>query len=351
MIRSNVIIGLILLAALILTLLGSCNNEGEQVRLLESVVDKDTTIPVLLSFSPLDGDTFVPVRKPIQATFSEDIDAESVDELSFIISPDVNASRQVCRTTTACTVWNELAYSTQYTVTLTTDMTDLAGNPISADFSWSFMTRDPPPPPVITGLAPSWGPIGTPITIVGTGFDTVWWENIVWFTGDSAMVLSSTDTTITTVVPQEATTGPVSVRNRVATDTSDFDFTVATITNPPSGRQSGTFTLVKNFATDSADTFMQYVTVDWIPSGIYIMRLDASRQPESERLFCDIGGSYELDETDLILDVDVPNYSGHNCDTSLGTGGSYGASDRNDTLRLFLYVPESRLYKEFILAN
>jgi len=325
MIRSNVIIGLILLAALILTLLGSCNNEGEQVRLLESVVDKDTTIPVLLSFSPLDGDTFVPVRKPIQATFSEDIDAESVDELSFIISPDVNASRQVCRTTTACTVWNELAYSTQYTVTLTTDMTDLAGNPISADFSWSFMTRDPPPPPVITGLAPSWGPIGTPITIVGTGFDTVWWENIVWF--------------------------PVSVRNRVATDTSDFDFTVATITNPPSGRQSGTFTLVKNFATDSADTFMQYVTVDWIPSGIYIMRLDASRQPESERLFCDIGGSYELDETDLILDVDVPNYSGHNCDTSLGTGGSYGASDRNDTLRLFLYVPESRLYKEFILAN
>jgi len=351
MIRSNVIVGLFLLATLILSILGSCSGEDEQLRLLESVVDKDTTPPLLLSISPLDGDTFVPVRKPIQAIFSEDIDIGTVNELSFVISPDVNASRQVCRTTTACTVWSELAYSTQYTVTLTTAITDLAGNSLDADFSWAFITRDPPPKPVITGFAPAWGPIGTPITIVGTGFDTVWWENIVWFTGDSAMVLSSSDTTITTVVPEEATTGPVTVQNRVATDTSDFDFTVASIANSPSGRQTGTFTLTRNFETDSADTFSQFVTMDWFPSGIYIMRLDTTRQPESERLFCDIGGSFELDYTDLVLDVDVPNYTERDCDTTLGTGGSYGATDRNDTLWLFLYIPESRLYKEFILAD
>ena len=351
MIRSNVVIGLFFLATLILTVLGSCSGEGEQVRLLESVVDKDTTPPMLLSISPLDGDTLVPVRKPIQAVFSEDIDSGSVNELSFVISPEVNASRQVCRTIAACTVWSELAYRTQYTVTLTTAMTDLAGNSPDADFSWSFITREPPPPPVITDLTPAWGPIGRPITIVGTGFDTLWWENIVWFTGDSDVILCSTDTTIVTVVPEKATTGPVTVRNRVATDTSDFDFTIATIANSPSGRQTGTFSLTRNFETDSADTFSQFVTVDWIPSGIYIMRLDTTRQPESERIFCDIGGSFELDETELVLDVDVPNYTVRDCDTTLSTDGSYIAADWNDTLWLFQYIPELRLYKEFILAN
>ena len=55
-----------------------------------------------------------------------------------------------------------LAYSTTYTATVKGGpggVTDVAGNPLAADVSWTFTTQAPPPPP------PTEGP-GGPILVV-----------------------------------------------------------------------------------------------------------------------------------------------------------------------------------------
>ncbi len=43
-----------------------------------------------------------------------------------------------------------LTTDTTYTVTLTTDIQDLSGNPLQADFTWSFTTMETVPPRVVS---------------------------------------------------------------------------------------------------------------------------------------------------------------------------------------------------------
>jgi len=54
-----------------------------------------------------------------------------------------------------------LAYSTTYTMTVTTGAEDAHGNALAADDVWSFTTSDPPPPP------PGEGPGGPILVIAG----------------------------------------------------------------------------------------------------------------------------------------------------------------------------------------
>ena len=80
--------------------------------------------------------------------------------------------------------------------------------------------------PVITGLSPDSGPVGTAVTITGLNFDPVAGNNQVAFNGTSAIISSATTTTIQTVVPQEATTGTVTVATPQGTADSPQPFTV-----------------------------------------------------------------------------------------------------------------------------
>src|SRR5687768_5982793 len=63
----------------------------------------------------------------------------------------------------------------------------------------------------IAAIAPDNGPVDTPVLITGNGFEPIAANNEVTFNGASAVVLSATPTTIQTVVPPNATTGPVTV--------------------------------------------------------------------------------------------------------------------------------------------
>jgi RHS repeat-associated protein len=80
--------------------------------------------------------------------------------------------------------------------------------------------------PVITSLSPSSGPIGTPVTISGLNFDPTASNNQVKFNNTLAIIASSSTTTIQTVVPQGATTGPVTVTTPQGTAESPEPFTV-----------------------------------------------------------------------------------------------------------------------------
>lgn len=81
---------------------------------------------------------------------------------------------------------------------------------------------------IISAINPSSGAVGTVVTISGAKFDAVAANNTVKFNGVTAVVASSTSSTIKTTVPAGATTGKVSVTAGGQTVTSAASFTVTT---------------------------------------------------------------------------------------------------------------------------
>ena len=77
-------------------------------------------------------------------------------------------------------------------------------------------------------FTPNSGPVGTTVTIYGTGFSTVLSENSVSFNSVSATVTSATATQLVTTVPSGATTGPIGVTTPAGSATSPAPFTVLT---------------------------------------------------------------------------------------------------------------------------
>lgn len=102
----------------------------------------DTTSPLVGSVAPADGATDITLDADVSAVFNEAMDATTVNGTSMTISPPVAGSvsydAAAQRATFSPTAG--LTASTTYTVTLTTGCTDTAGNPLAADYSWSFTT-------------------------------------------------------------------------------------------------------------------------------------------------------------------------------------------------------------------
>jgi YD repeat-containing protein len=80
----------------------------------------------------------------------------------------------------------------------------------------------------ILQFTPSSGPVGTPVTIYGTGFSATPASNTVKFNGTTATVATASTTVLTTTVQAGATTGTISVTVAGTTVTSAASFTVGT---------------------------------------------------------------------------------------------------------------------------
>lgn len=110
----------------------------------------DTTAPIVVSNLPADGATNVSRISVISAKFSEDMDQDTMVEASFTVYDDA-ATPAIVTGTVSYDVLNMvarftpaaiLAYDTQYTATLTTDVADLAGNTMVMNHAWTFTTTD-----------------------------------------------------------------------------------------------------------------------------------------------------------------------------------------------------------------
>jgi streptogramin lyase len=88
-------------------------------------------------------------------------------------------------------------------------------------------------PPFVTSFAPITGPVGAPVSILGTGFDTDATGNQVTFNGTASLVGSSTASSIQTSVPAEAISGPVTVTTGSGTTTSSLIFVVGNSSSNP----------------------------------------------------------------------------------------------------------------------
>jgi len=88
------------------------------------------------------------------------------------------------------------------------------------------------PPPVIAFFAPISGLAGTTVTITGQNFDSVPGNNIVYFGGTRAIILSASATQLTVKVPTGASPEPITVTTHLLTGYSASPFICTFQTGP-----------------------------------------------------------------------------------------------------------------------
>jgi hypothetical protein len=129
--------------------------------------------------------------------------------------------------------------------------------------TWLFgvtpVSTAPPPVPTITSFSPASGPVGTKVTITGTGFTGT---TAVKFAGTNASFAVVSDTSLTATVPSSATSGTIAVTAPGGTATSATAFTVTppapTISSfaPTSGTVGTNVTIAgANFTGTTSVTF------------------------------------------------------------------------------------------------
>ena len=107
----------------------------------DGVTAPDTKPPELLSVVPTDGAKGVSVSTGITANFSEAMKIASFTGNSFSISPPVAGAFASNGNSVTFDPDNDLDYVTDYTVSITTGVQDLAGNALDTAFSWTFTTE------------------------------------------------------------------------------------------------------------------------------------------------------------------------------------------------------------------
>ena len=116
------------------------DGNAETVKTINYVID--TVAPTVISTDPSDLASGIPLTATVSAVFDEPILAATLTETSFYIDNGVTGTINYDEpNNTATFIPNErLACNTMHTVTLTTGVTDLAGNGLASDVNWSFTT-------------------------------------------------------------------------------------------------------------------------------------------------------------------------------------------------------------------
>lgn len=108
----------------------------------------DLTPPVVILNTPENDAVGVPINRKPTATFSEAMNQLSITTATFYVTgPSATPiSGEVAYTGTTATFTPtspaDLAPNTEYTVTITTGASDLAGNALASNYVWSFTTGD-----------------------------------------------------------------------------------------------------------------------------------------------------------------------------------------------------------------
>ena len=104
------------------------------------------TAPTVTITTPVDLATSVARDSKIIVTFNENVFATTTDAASFTLAKSAAIDGAVTfdgsTNVATFTPGSELAILATYTATLSTAITDLSGNPLAADYSWSFITAE-----------------------------------------------------------------------------------------------------------------------------------------------------------------------------------------------------------------
>jgi len=102
----------------------------------------DTTPPTVLSVSPAAGATSIDPATAVNVVFSEAMDPSSITTTSFTLNNGVTGTvgYNAATNTATFTPSAALAGNTTYTATISTAVTDVAGNTMTSSKVWSFTT-------------------------------------------------------------------------------------------------------------------------------------------------------------------------------------------------------------------
>lgn len=169
----------VLVSVALVAIVGSCTDATapSTLKTIASVSGAaDTTRPTVVSTSPANGATNVPVATPVSATFSEAMDASTINGTtiklrntgtSAVIAGTVSYS--AATNTATFTPSSALAPSTDYTVKIATAVKDLAGNTMASPFSSSFTTGAlDTTRPTVSSNSPANGATNVAITVALT---------------------------------------------------------------------------------------------------------------------------------------------------------------------------------------
>jgi hypothetical protein len=108
-----------------------------------------TPPPAVISTVPASGATNVPVGQVLSATFSEAMTPSSISASTFTVAGPggiaVAGTVTYSGVTATFTPAVPLTFNAGYTATITTGAMDLAGQPLAANYVWTFTTITPPP--------------------------------------------------------------------------------------------------------------------------------------------------------------------------------------------------------------
>jgi uncharacterized repeat protein (TIGR01451 family) len=114
-------------------------------------------------------------------------------------------------------------------ITATASVTADQPDPNTANNNATQTTNiNPSAPPTISSFSPGSGPVGTSVTITGTNFFST---STVRFNSVNASFTTTTNTSITALVPSGATTGVITIINASGTTNSSASFTVTPAPN------------------------------------------------------------------------------------------------------------------------
>ncbi len=105
--------------------------------------EPDLTPPAVIAHIPLDTSANVFKNAAISVTFSEEMDAATLDTATFTVSSNsstIPGTVTYDGTTATFVPSSFLEYDTTYTATITTDAKDLSGNNLQSPYTWSFST-------------------------------------------------------------------------------------------------------------------------------------------------------------------------------------------------------------------
>jgi PKD repeat protein len=147
----------------------------------------DTIPPTVTQTAPANGASGVSVNTNISATFSEAMDASTIGASTYTLSGGVSGAIAITSgsaTTATLSPLSALAYNGAYTATIANGVKDLAGNALSAGYTWNFTTETLTPVVADFTANPTAGkkPLTVQFTDQSTGNVTGW----KWSFGDGA---------------------------------------------------------------------------------------------------------------------------------------------------------------------
>ena len=135
--------------------------------------------PTIVSTIPTNGATGIAVNQALTAIFSKTMNCASLASpaLTFTLAGPATtpvAGTVTCFGTSATFTPNTaLTTNTVYTATVTNAAQDTTGNPIAANYSWTFRTVPAPTPPTVTATTPTNGATAVPVNqAISAAFST-----------------------------------------------------------------------------------------------------------------------------------------------------------------------------------